>query len=158
MPGKVNPVICEVVNQVAFQVIGNDHTISMASEAGQFELNVMEPVLVFNLHQSLRIMTQVFETFRKYCIEGIEANIEICKKYVDRSVGIITALNPHVGYKVATKVAKEAIETEKPIREIILRDKILSKEAMDQILDPIEMTQPGIAGENVKHIQNEIKI
>lgn len=158
MPGKVNPVICEVVNQVAFQVIGNDHTISMASEAGQFELNVMEPVLVFNLHQSLRIMTQVFETFRKYCIEGIEANIDICKKYVDRSVGIITALNPHVGYKVATKVAKEAIETEKPIREIILRDKILSKEAMDQILDPIEMTQPGIAGENVKHIQNEIKI
>src|SRR5699024_4346007 len=95
MPGKVNTVICEVVNQVAFQVIGNDHTISMASEAGQFELNVMEPVLVFNLHQSLRIMTQVFETFRKYCIEGIEANIEICKKYVDRSVGIITALNPH---------------------------------------------------------------
>lgn len=150
MPGKVNPVICEVVNQVAFQVIGNDQTISMASEAGQFELNVMEPVLVFNLHQSLHMMNQVFDTFRKYCIEGIEANIDICKAYVDRSVGIITALNPHVGYKVATKVAKEAIETGKSVREIILRDKILSEVAMDQILDPFEMTKPGIAGEAIQ--------
>ena len=101
--------ICEVVNQVAFQVIGNDQTISMASEAGQFELNVMEPVLVFNLHQSLQIMDRVFETFRKYCIEGIEANIEICKAYVDKEIGIITALNPHVGYKVATKSCKRGI-------------------------------------------------
>ncbi len=150
MPGKVNPVICEVVNQVAFQVIGNDQTISMASEAGQFELNVMEPVLVFNLHQSLHMMNQVFDTFRKYCIEGIEANIDICKAYVDRSVGIITALNPHVGYKVATKVAKEAIETGKSVREIILRDNILSEVAMDQILDPFEMTKPGIAGEAIQ--------
>ena len=150
MPGKVNPVICEVVNQVAFQVIGNDQTISMASEAGQFELNVMEPVLVFNLHQSLHMMNQVFDTFRKYCIEGIEANIDICKAYVDRSVGIITALNPHVGYKVATKVAKEAIETGKSVREIILRDNILSEVAMAQILDPFEMTKPGIAGEAIQ--------
>src|SRR5690625_1801289 len=146
MPGKINPVICEVLNQVAFQVIGNDQTISMASEAGQFELNVMEPVLVFNLHQSIRMMNQVLETFRAYCIEGIEANIEICQTYVDRSVGIITALNPHVGYNTATKVAKEAIETGKPIREIILRDGILSERAMVQILDPFEMTRPGIAG------------
>ena len=146
MPGKVNPVICEVVNQVAFQVIGNDQTISMASEAGQFELNVMEPVLVFNLHQSLRMMNQVLQAFRAFCIEGIEANIEICQAYVDRSVGIITALNPHVGYKTATKVAKEAIETGKPVRDIILRDGILSERAMDQILDPFEMTRPGIAG------------
>src|SRR5699024_8056852 len=90
MPGKINPVICEVVNQVAFQVVGNDQTISMASEAGQFELNVMEPVLTFNLHQSIKIMDKVLMTFKQYCIEGIEANIEQCQAYVDQSIGIIT--------------------------------------------------------------------
>lgn len=150
MPGKINPVICEVVNQVAFQVVGNDQTISMASEAGQFELNVMEPVLIFNLHQSLKMMTQVLDTFRKYCIEGIQANIEVCQAYVDNSIGIITALNPHVGYKVATKVAKEALETGMSVRDIIIRDEILSEVAVDQILDPFEMTRPGVAGEPVK--------
>lgn len=146
MPGKINPVICEVVNQVAFQVIGNDHTVSLASEAGQFELNVMEPVLVYNLHQSLRAMTNVFYSFADYCVVGIEANIEKCKHDVERSIGIITALNPHVGYKVATKVAKEALDTGVSIREILLRDNILSAVAIDQILDPFEMTKPGVAG------------
>src|SRR5690625_776819 len=150
MPGKVNPVICEAVNQVAFQVIGNDHTISMASEAGQFELNVMEPVLVYNLHQSLRIMDRVLRAFSEFCIEGIEANIERCRAYVDQSVGIITALNPHIGYKAATEVAKEAIKTGTSVRDIILREKILSKAALDQILDAHEMTRPGIAGEPLK--------
>lgn len=150
MPGKINPVICEVVNQVAFQVAGNDLTVSLASEAGQFELNVMEPVLVFNLQQSIHIMTQVLNTFRKDCIEGIEANVEACQAYVDKSIGIITALNPHVGYKVATKVAKEALETGNTVREIILRDNILSEVAIDQILDPLEMTEPGIAGESLR--------
>ncbi|HLS65576.1 MAG TPA: aspartate ammonia-lyase [Pseudogracilibacillus sp.] len=150
MPGKVNPVICEVVNQVAFQVVGNDVTISMASEAGQFELNVMEPVLVYNLHQSLRIMDRVLRAFSEFCIEGIEANIERCRAYVDQSVGIITALNPHIGYKAATEVAKEAIKTGTSVRDIILREKILSKAALDQILDAHEMTRPGIAGEPLK--------
>lgn len=150
MPGKVNPVICEVVNQVAFQVAGNDVTISLAAEAGQFELNVMEPVLVYNLQQSVRSMTNVLETFRKDCIEEIEANEEVCKTYVDNSVGIITALNPHVGYEVASKVAKEALETGTQVREIILRDNILSEVAVDQILDPLEMTEPGIAGESLR--------
>lgn len=148
MPGKINPVICEVVNQVAFQVAGNDQTISMASEAGQFELNVMEPVLVFNLHQSLKMVNQVLGTFNAYCVEGIEANIEVCKAYVDRSIGLITALNPHIGYKVATRVAKEALQTGESVRTIVLRDKILSEVALDQILDPFEMTRPGIAGEH----------
>src|SRR5690606_18304883 len=92
MPGKINPVICEVVNQVAFQVAGNDLTISMASEAGQFELNVMAPVIIYNLQQSIHIMTQVLETFRKDCIEGIQANEERCRAYVENSIGIITAL------------------------------------------------------------------
>src|SRR5699024_3843226 len=147
MPGKVNPVICEVVSQVAFQVAGNDHTISMASEAAQFELNVMEPVIVFNLHESLKMMTQVLTVFRRYCIEGIQANIEKCKADVEQSIGIITALNPHIGYDVATQVAKEAIETGISIRELLLRDNILSEVAINQILEPFEMTRPGVAGE-----------
>lgn len=150
MPGKINPVICEVVNQVAFQVAGNDLTISMASEAGQFELNVMAPVIIYNLQQSIHIMTQVLETFRKDCIEGIQANEERCRAYVENSIGIITALNPHVGYKVASRVAKEALETGKTVREIILRDNILSEVAVDQILDPMEMTEPGIAGAKLR--------
>ena len=149
MPGKINPVICEVVNQVAFQVAGNDQSVCMASEAGQFELNVMEPVLVFNLHQSLRIVQRVLDTFNEYCIKGIEANIEHCKSYVENSIGVITALNPHVGYKIATKVAKEALETGVPIRDIILRDGILSEVAVDQILDSFEMTNPGISGSEI---------
>lgn len=146
MPGKINPVICEVVNQVAFQVVGNDQTISMASEAGQFELNVMEPVLTFNLHQSIKIMDNVLQTFKEYCIEGIEANMEKCQAYVDQSIGIITALNPHIGYKAATEIAKEALQTGTPVKDLVLRENLLSKAALDQILNPFEMTRPGIAG------------
>ncbi len=152
MPGKVNPVMAEVVNQVAFQVIGNDHTICLASEAGQFELNVMEPVLVFNLLQSIGIMTNVFVVFRKFLVEGLTANADRMKAYVDGSVGVITAINPHVGYEVAARIAREANLTGKPVRELILRDKVLTKEQLDAILDPFEMTKPGIAGASaMKH-------
>jgi aspartate ammonia-lyase len=146
MPGKVNPVMAEVVNQVAFQVIGNDNTICLASEAGQFELNVMEPVLVFNLLQSIGIMTNVFKVFRKYLVEGLTANVERMRAYVDGSVGIITAINPHVGYETAARVAREAILEGTPVREIVLRDKLLSREQLEAILDIFEMTSPGIAG------------
>ena len=146
MPGKVNPVMAEVVNQVAFQVIGNDHTICLASEAGQFELNVMEPVLVFNLLQSISIMTNVFVVFRKFLVEGLTANAERMKGYVDNSVGVITAINPHVGYETAARIAREANVTGKPVRELILRDKVLTQAQLDAILDPFEMTKPGIAG------------
>src|SRR5699024_3424196 len=97
MPGKVNPVIPEMINQVAFQVIGNDHTISMASEAGQMELNVMEPVLAFNLLESITVMTNAFDSFTNYCLKGIEANEELMKEYVEKSAGIITAVSPHIG-------------------------------------------------------------
>ncbi|WP_096201251.1 aspartate ammonia-lyase [Bacillus sp. FJAT-45350] len=152
MPGKVNPVMCEVINQISFQVIGNDHTISMASEAGQLELNVMEPVLVFNLLQSLSILQNGIGVFRKYAIEGLTANIEHCRNMVERSVGIITAINPHVGYEVATRIAKEAIQTDRPVREICLERGILSEEELNVILDPKEMTNPGIAG--AKYIYN----
>lgn len=146
MPGKVNPVMAEVVNQVAFQVMGNDLTISLASEAGQFELNVMEPVLVFNLLQSISIMTNVFGVFRTYCIEGITANEAQLKEYVERSVGVITAINPHVGYETAARLAREAILTGKPVRELCLAQKVLTREQLERILDPYEMTHPGIAG------------
>jgi len=146
MPGKVNPVMAEVINQVAFQVIGNDHTICLASEAGQLELNVMEPVLVFNLLQSINIMNNAFRAFTDYCLKGIEANEERVKEYVEKSVGIITAVNPHIGYEVAARIAREAILTGQPIRELCLKYDVLTEEELDLILDPYEMTHPGIAG------------
>ena len=146
MPGKVNPVMAEVVNQVAFQVAGNDLAVTMACEAGQFELNVMEPVIVHNLLSSLSMMANVFRVFREFLLEGVKANAERMQAYVDNSVGVITALNPHVGYKTAARIAKEAIETGKPVRELILRDKLLTEKELDVILNPIEMTTPGISG------------
>ena len=146
MPGKVNPVMAEVVNQVAFQVIGNDHTISLASEAGQLELNVMEPVLVFNLLQSLSILQNAVRVFREHLIEGLTANVERCREMVEKSVGIVTAINPHVGYETATLIAKEAISTGRSVREICTERGILTPEELDVILSPFEMTSPGIAG------------
>ncbi|AOZ94824.1 aspartate ammonia-lyase [Paenibacillus crassostreae] len=146
MPGKVNPVMCEVINQIAFQVIGNDHTICLASESGQLELNVMEPVLVYNLLQSLEIMNQGFRVFREHCIEGIQANEDRCREYVENSVGIITALNPHLGYEVVSRIAREAITTGKSVRSLCLLYNVLSEEELNIILDPYQMTNPGIAG------------
>ncbi|WP_400163347.1 aspartate ammonia-lyase [Brevibacillus sp. TJ4] len=146
MPGKVNPVMAEVINQVAFQVIGNDHTICLASEAGQLELNVMEPVLVFNLLQSISIMDNGFRAFTQYCLVGIEANRERMKEYVEKSVGVITAVNPHLGYETAARIAREAILTGKSVRELCLQYNVLTEEELDLILDPYEMTHPGIAG------------
>jgi aspartate ammonia-lyase len=146
MPGKVNPVMAEVINQVAFQVIGNDHTICLASEAGQLELNVMEPVLVFNLLQSISIMNNAFRVFTDYCIAGIEANEAKLKEYVEKSVGVITAINPYIGYETASRIAREAVLTGKSVRELCLSYNLLTEEQLDAILDPYEMTRPGIAG------------
>ncbi|MBW5446232.1 aspartate ammonia-lyase [Cohnella sp. CFH 77786] len=147
MPGKVNPVMVEVVNQVAFQVMGNDHTICMACEAGQFELNVMGPVIAFNLLQSLKVLRNAADVFQRFALDGMEANREQCRAYVDRSFGIVTALNPHLGYEVAARLVKEATATGMPIRELILEKNILTPDEIDVILDPIQMTTPGIAGE-----------
>lgn len=146
MPGKVNPVMPEMINQVAFQVIGNDHTICLASEAGQLELNVMEPVLVFNLLQSISIMNNAFRSFTDYCLAGIEANEDRLKEYVEKSAGIITAVNPHIGYEVAARIAREAILKGKSVRELCLQYDVLTAEELDLILNPYEMTNPGIAG------------
>ncbi|MFJ7736615.1 aspartate ammonia-lyase [Lysinibacillus sp. NPDC097287] len=149
MPGKVNPVMPEVLNQVAFQVIGNDQTICLASEAGQLELNVMEPVLVFNLIQSLSIMKNVFHAFTENCLKDIEANESRMKEYVEKSVGVLTAVNPHIGYEIAARIAREAILSGRSIRELCIEEGVLTAEQLDLILDPYEMTHPGIAGASI---------
>lgn len=149
MPGKVNPVIAEVVNQVAFQIQGNDHTITLAAEAGQLELNVMVPVLVFNLLQSLDILKNAVDVFTEKCIKGIRANRERCSYLVERSVGIITAINPHIGYEEASRIAKKAIETGIPVRKLILEEGIMTEAELDKVLNPYEMTEPGIAGKEL---------
>jgi aspartate ammonia-lyase len=149
MPGKVNPVMPEVVNQVAYQVIGNDETIRLASMNGQLELNVMMPVLILNLIQSIRIMTNAFRVFNEFCVKGITANEESLRESVNNSVGILTAINPHIGYKNSSRIAWEAVETGKSVRELCLRDKVLTEEELDIILDPHEMTQIGISGSSL---------
>lgn len=142
MPGKVNPVIAEVVNQVAFQVIGNDHTVGLAVKAGQLELNVMEPVMIFNIIQSVEILTNVIQVFREKCIVGITANRKRCQAMVERSVGIITALVPYIGYEKATKLAKEVMSTDKTVPEIISEKGVLTPEEMEKVLCPRNMTEP----------------
>nr|WGD88542.1 aspartate ammonia-lyase [Bacillus subtilis] len=149
MPGKVNPVMAELINQIAFQVIGNDNTICLASEAGQLELNVMEPVLVFNLLQSISIMNNGFRSFTDNCLKGIEANEKRLKQYVEKSAGVITAVNPHLGYEAAARIAREAIMTGQSVRGLCLRHDVLTEEELDIILNPYEMTKPGIAGKEL---------
>lgn len=146
MPGKINPVICEVVNQIAYQVVGNDATIAMAAENGQLELNVMKPVLVFNLLESITVLENGVQVFGKYAIDGITANIDACKEMVERSITLVTAINPYVGYEKATEVAKTAMETNRPIREICVENGILTEEEADRILNLEQLTKPGIAG------------
>lgn len=149
MPGKINPVIPEVVNQVAFNIIGNDMTIAMATEAGQMELNAFEPIIFYNLFQSIETLTFATRTLVDNCISGITANVEKCRDEVLGSVGIITALCPHVGYETAAVIAKEAIDTGASVKDLILRDKLLTEEELDIILNPYSMTEPGISGENL---------
>ncbi len=149
MPGKVNPVILEATNQVVFQIIGNDVTINLAAEAGQLELNVMEPVLAFNLMQSFDLMANVQNMLREKCIDGIIANEQRCREFVERSIGIITALNPHIGYEKTCLVAREAFIGNKSVREVVLEHKILEEDKLNKILDPYEMTKAGIAGKEL---------
>jgi len=142
MPGKVNPVIPEVVNQIAFHVIGSDVTISLAAEAGQLQLNVMEPVIAYNLFHSLLILHRGFYTLKEKCVEGITANEEICRAYVMNSIGIVTALNPILGYETCSSIAKEALETGGSVYDIVLKRKLLSKEKLDAILSPENLMNP----------------
>ncbi len=149
MPGKVNPVIPEVVNQVCFQVFGNDLTILKAAEAGQMELNVFEPVLFYNLFQSIEIITRACRTLRENCIVDIKANREHCEDLVDRSLGTATALAPHIGYTEASKLSKQALLENRKLKELILENNLLTKEELDQILDLNAMTRPGIPGKKL---------
>lgn len=157
MPGKINPVIPEVVNQVAFNIIGNDVTIAMATEAGQMELNAFEPIIFYNLFQSIETLTFATRTLVDNCISGITANVEKCRDQVLGSVGIITALCPHVGYEAAAVIAKEAIDTGASVKELILRDKLLTEEELDIILNPYSMTEPGISGEKLLNKSDFLK-
>lgn len=149
MPGKVNPVIPEVVSQVAFSVIGNDMTISMAAEGGQLQLNAFEPVMFYKLFESMKSLEGAMETLRVNCIDGITANKERMEELVHGSVGTITAIVPHIGYNAAAKVAKEALETGKPVRELLIEKELVSKENIDKIMDLYAMTQPGIVAEEL---------
>lgn len=142
MPGKVNPVIPEVVNQVCYKVIGNDLTVTFAAEAGQLQLNVMEPVLSHAIMENIQFLCNAMDTLRDKCIVGITANKEVCLNMVKHSIGIVTALNPYIGYKHSTEIAKEALETGKSVYNLVLEKGVLSQEKLDEILDPKNMLKP----------------
>jgi len=142
MPGKVNPVIPEVVNQVAFEVIGNDVTVTMAAEAGQLELNAFEPVIAFNLFRSLDMLGRACRTLNEKCIAGITANRERCRWQVEHSIGLVTALNPILGYEKSSEIAKEAISSGRSVVEIVLDKGYLSREQLEELLLPENMTRP----------------
>ena len=140
MPGKVNPVIPEVTNQVCFKVIGNDTAVTFAAEAGQLQLNVMEPVIAQCILESQTWLINAMNTLRTKCVEGITVNAEHCYNMVKNSIGIVTALNPYIGYKASTKVAKEALETGRSVYDLVLEHGLMTKEKLDEALDPKAMT------------------
>ncbi len=132
MPGKVNPVIPEVVNQIAYQVIGNDLTVTLGAEAGQLQLNAMEPVIVFNILQSMRMLSRGMTVLREKCIEGIEADAERCRELLEHSLVAVTALNPYIGYAEASRVAKTALKSRCSIRDVVLAEKLMTEAQLDQ--------------------------
>lgn len=136
MPGKVNPVIPEVVNQVCFKVIGNDLTVTMAAEAGQLQLNVMEPIIGYCILESQTMFMNAASTLRRFCIEGVTANSDVCRAFVEHSIGVVTALNPVLGYEAATLLAAEAMKTGKGIVELVREKKLLTEEQISTLFDP----------------------
>ena len=142
MPGKVNPVIPEVMTQICYKVMGNDVCVTMSGEAAQMELNAMEPVMIQCCFESAEILMNGFDTLRINCIDGITANADRCAEYIRNSIGIVTALNPVIGYKHSTKIAKKAKETGRGVYDIVLEEGILSKEELDEILRPENMIKP----------------
>jgi aspartate ammonia-lyase len=141
MPGKVNPVIPEVVSQAAYKAIGNDVTITCAAEAGQLELNAFEPVVFYSLFQSIDLMTNAVNTFRINCVDGIQADEKRCHELLSSSVGVVTALNPYIGYAKAASLAKEALKTGKKVTELAVEKGYLSEEEIMKIMDPYRMTK-----------------
>jgi aspartate ammonia-lyase len=150
MPGKVNPSVPEMVNQVCFQVIGCDTTICIAAEAGQLELNVMMPVIAWNALHSSTILRNAMTTLRGRCVEGIEADAERCRELLERSTAVATALSPYLGYAKTAEIAKASVETGRPIRELVLEQGLLDAQQLDRLLSPAAMTQPGIVNEGPK--------
>ncbi|MGH7539234.1 MAG: aspartate ammonia-lyase, partial [Gemmatimonadales bacterium] len=146
MPGKVNPSIAEMVNMVCYQAIGNDVTIAIAAEAGQLELNVMMPLIAHNLFFTLDILTSGSRVFAERCVEGIEADRAMCAHWLDRSPALVTALAPLIGYAEAAKLAKEAVEKNRSVRELLLEKGILKGKELDEVLDVRAMTELGVRG------------
>jgi aspartate ammonia-lyase len=136
MPGKINPVIPEAVNQVAFQVIGNDLTVTMAAEAGQLQLNAMEPIIAFNIFESMRILTAALHMLNDRCIKGVTANPEVCQGYLSRSIGIITALNRRIGYENASRIVKQALEQNSNIPDLIVEEGLMTASELAEVLKP----------------------
>jgi len=146
MPGKVNPVMCEMLMQVCVQVIGNDQVIAFSGALGNFELNVMMPVLAYNLLQSIALLTSGAQVFARRCIAGLEADAAKCTNDIERSLAMCTALAPAIGYDKAAKIAKLAHETNRTVREVALEISGLDKARLDQLLDPRSQTEPGAMG------------
>jgi aspartate ammonia-lyase len=144
MPGKVNPVMAEMLNMVCFQAIGCDTTILLAAQAGQLELNVMMPVVAFNLLHEIEIMKNALDAFTSFCVEGIRADVNRCRILAESSMSIVTVLNPHIGYAAAAEVAKEYLASGKSIAQIVLEKGLLTKEKLDEVFKLQNMTEPGI--------------
>lgn len=142
MPGKVNPIIPEVVNQVAFEVVGNDLTVTMASEAGQLQLNAFEPIIAWSLFKSISHLSRACRTLRDNCVAGIEANTELLARRVRESAGLATSLNPYLGYEQATAIAVEALRSGRPVTDLVLERGLMSKERLDALLQPEILTRP----------------
>ncbi|MFQ5798430.1 MAG: lyase family protein, partial [Bacteroidota bacterium] len=146
MPGKVNPVMAEMLDMVSFQVIGCDTTVLLAAQAGQLELNVMMPVVAWNLLHEIEILGTSLDVFSRFCVEGITANEDRCRMYAEGSMSVVTVLNPHIGYAKAAEVAKEYLSSGKSIREIVQERGLLSKEKLNEVFNLGAMTEPGIHG------------
>lgn len=142
MPGKVNPVIPEAVNQVAFEVVGNDTAITMAAEAGQLQLNVMEPLIAYKMFDSVRLLGRAMEMLRTSCIDGITANVEHCHHLVENSVGLVTALNPYIGYENSTRLAKRALHENRSVLDLVKEEQLLDEAQLSRIMSPENMVNP----------------
>jgi aspartate ammonia-lyase len=142
MPGKVNPVIPEVVNQVCFEVIGGDVTVTLAAEAGQLQLNVFEPIIAYRLLRGLDSMKNACNVLTERCVRGITANPERLRWFVENSIGVVTALVPVLGYDVATQIATEALSSGRGVYEIVLEKELLGRQELDSLLNPSTMTSP----------------
>ncbi len=146
MPGKVNPVMCEALMMVCAQVIGNDSCVTWSGANGNFELNVMMPVMAHNLLESIRLLANACDVFCEKCVRGIEANEERCRELVELSMAMVTSLAPKIGYDRAAEIAKESAKTGRTVREICLEKKVLPVEELERALDPVAMTEPGGEG------------